>query len=104
MSPLSLHKYFKSCFNSVRVITLAAVNEQSNVQKKGVCSTYGPKSLFIKEIGQDSNLIRAGTRRKELMRPWRGAASWPAPAGPQDHQPSDDTTHSGLGPFLSLAN
>jgi hypothetical protein len=40
--------------------------------RKGFVRLNTSKSLFIRGIGQDTSLNRAGTRKQELMqRPWR---------------------------------
>ena len=77
------------------------------VGEERVHLTYTFVSLFIIKRSQDRNSSRVGTSRQQLMqRPWRGAAYWLTPhgllsllpQGSQNHQPSDGTTHNGLGP------
>jgi hypothetical protein len=76
---------------------------------------YTCTALFIIEGSQDRNSNRAGALRQELMQTEAfggGVAYCLTPCGllnllsyrTQDHQPRDDTTHSGLCPSPSITN
>ena len=71
---------------------------------------YTSTLLFITKISKNTKSSRAGTWRQDLIqRPWRSADYCLALHGllsllsyrTQNHQPSDVTTHNGLGPALN---